>query len=265
MDKEVTSIYFKNKKMTSLERQKEILKLLENNKEVKFGDMSKIFDVTEMTIRRDIEKLEQKGAVYRTFGGAIMSPNKDITLKDRMGLMIAEKYQIGKTAASLIKPNEAIFIDSGTTTIQIARHLHLKSVTVITNAPQLAIELQEKSIPTILLGGQLLTSTISLIGPIAEENLKNMYFDRAFIAATGLTANSGLSNSNIFELNIKKLAMSQSKEVNVVLDSSKFEVESLASFASFGSISRLITDRNPPASILKVCENYRVELLVVST
>jgi DeoR family transcriptional regulator, fructose operon transcriptional repressor len=250
-------------KLQAPERQKEIMNILSSGSEVKFNELSKIFGVTEMTIRRDIEKMEKKGLVRRTFGGAIISHIKDLTLKDRSNLMIEEKMKIGKLAASLIKEGEAVFIDSGTTTVQIARYLTPKSVnTVVTNSPQIALELQEKSISTILLGGQLLESSISLVGPIAEENLRNMTFDRAFIGATGFSVDAGLSNSNVFEIQIKKIAIQQSKEVNVVIDSSKFGVESLASFINLDGIDRLITGKQPDNEIFRLCNKSDVEILV---
>jgi DeoR family transcriptional regulator, fructose operon transcriptional repressor len=249
-------------KMKSDERQNEILALLMAKTEVKFSEMSKFFGVTEMTIRRDIERLEAKGLVLRTFGGAIMAPSRDTAVKDRKALMISEKERIGKAAASLIGHDEAIFIDAGTTTAEIARNIHQRSITVVTNAPQHAIDLQERSIPTILLGGHLHESTISLVGPITEENLRKMSFDRVFIAATGVSVSVGFSNSNIFEIPIKKLAMSQAKEINIVLDSSKFEVDSLAQITNFAQVDRLITDCEPPKRILEACQNNRVEVMV---
>ncbi|MFK4996849.1 DeoR/GlpR family DNA-binding transcription regulator [Bacillus sp. N9] len=177
--------------------------------------------------------------------------------------MIEEKMKIAKIATSLIKEGEAVFLDSGTTTAQIARYLTPKSVnTVITNSPQIALELQEKSISTILLGGQLLESTSSLVGPIAEENLRNMTFDRAFIGATGFSVNAGFSNSNVFEIQIKKMAIQQSKEVNVVIDSSKFGVESLVSLVSLDGIDRLITGKQPNKEVLELLNKSGVEILV---
>ncbi|MER2106146.1 MAG: DeoR/GlpR family DNA-binding transcription regulator [Solibacillus sp.] len=257
-------VHKQEKKLNPQERQQEIIKLLKNKSEVKFSELSKIFRVTEMTVRRDIEKLEEKKLLYRTVGGAILSPIKQLDLRDRMKLMMDEKIHIGKVAASLIKPNEAIFIDSGTTTIQISRQLKYKEITVITNAPKIALELQELRIPTILLGGQLEGSTLSVVGPIAETNLKDMKFHRAFIAASGVSSNNGLSNANYFELQIKKLVIERSQEVNVVIDSSKFESDSLVSFAKFDKIDRIITDRPLPQKLLNTCEKYNVEIIIAS-
>jgi len=244
------------------ERQQQILDVLNTDGEVKVADLKETFTVTEMTIRRDLEKLESAGFAKRTFGGAILM-GKDITLHERAGVMTEEKKRIGKRAAELVQPGESIFLDGGTTTYQVARYLKPGSgVTVVTNALNVAAELMGKNIPTLVTGGMILEATSSLVGPIAAEMLSGMAFDRVFIGTTGVNEVHGFSNSNIYEAEIKKIAVKQAAEVNVVLDHTKFGSKVLVSFAPLGNVHRIISNQMPDASFMHALEKAKVDILL---
>lgn len=243
------------------ERQRKILEIIQAEREVKIADLKERFNVTEMTLRRDLEKLEATGDVRRIFGGAILV-GRDIALQERFNLMSEAKMKIGKAAAALVEPGESIFIDAGTTTLQVARYLPAGfPVTVVTNAITIAAELMGKQIQTIVTGGALIEKTAALIGPIAEKSLAGMAFDRAFLGATGLHPKHGFSNSNMLDAEIKKLAMRQSKETNIVMDSSKFGSQVLFSFAELGQVRRLVTDRIPEGELRAACEDAGIALM----
>ncbi|WP_139993378.1 DeoR/GlpR family DNA-binding transcription regulator [Paenibacillus paridis] len=248
---------------TSLnDRQQRIKEQLEIHGEIRMNDMKTMFTVTEMTIRRDLEKLEQAGILRRTFGGAILL-GKDIALKDRTGLRADEKASIGRTAAALIQTGEYIFIDGGTTTIEVARALKPGlGITVVTNALNVANELQEKRIPTILSGGMILEATSTVIGPFAENMIGSMAYSRVFLGTTGLTAEHGFSNSNMYEAEIKKTAIRQASEVNVLMDHTKFGAKDFISFAELGHVHRVITDKLPAAELNKACKRAGIELVL---
>lgn len=244
------------------ERQRTILEMLNTEGEVKIAELKETFTVTEMTIRRDLEKLENAGLAKRTFGGAILM-GKDIALQDRTTVMTEEKMRIGKRAAELVQPKESIFIDGGTTTVMLARYLKPnQDITVVTNALNVAAELMSKKIPTLVTGGMILETTSTLVGPIAADMLSSMAFDRAFIGATGVDDTHGFSNSNVYEAEIKKIAMKQSVEVNVVLDHTKFGSKVLVSFASLASVHRIVTDRMPDAVLTRALEEANVDILL---
>ncbi|KIL35099.1 DeoR faimly transcriptional regulator [Cohnella kolymensis] len=244
------------------ERQQQILEMLNTDGEVKVAELKETLSVTEMTIRRDLEKLESAGIAKRTFGGAILI-GKDIAIHERTGVMTEEKIRIGKKAAELIRPGESIFLDGGTTTFQVARYLKPGSdVTVVTNALNTAVELMSKKIPTLVTGGMILETTSSLVGPIAAEMLSGMAFDRIFLGATGVNEAHGFSNSNVYEAEIKKIAMKQSAEVNVVLDHTKFGEKVLVSFASLASVHRIIADEKPDPALLRALKKAGVEILL---
>ncbi|BBI32900.1 DeoR/GlpR family DNA-binding transcription regulator [Cohnella abietis] len=244
------------------QRQQQIMDRLTSDGEVKLSELKEMFDVTEMTLRRDLEKLEQLGSIRRIFGGAILV-GKDIALHERTGVLTDEKARIGSKVAQLLRPNDSIFIDGGSTTLQISKYLRQEmNLTVVTNAINIAQELHAKRISTILLGGVLLEQTATLIGPIAIENIARMAFDRVFLGATGLSDNHGFSNSNMYESEIKRLAITQSKEVNIVMDHTKFGTQGLFSFATLAAADRIVTDRLPDSSTVAACLEHGVEIVI---
>lgn len=243
------------------DRQQQIVDLITTDGEIKIAELKDRFAVTEMTIRRDLEKLEQRGIVRRTFGGAI-SVGKDVSLSERAGTHVEEKKRIGKVAAALIQPGESIFIDGGSTTLQIARHLPTGApFTVVTNALNVASELIEKKIPVIVIGGIVRDSTLSMSGPMAIEAISKMAFDRAFLGASGLNKRDGFGNSNMFEAELKRVAITRSAETSIVLDHSKFGTNSLVSFTEIGHVRRMITDRLPEEDLLMALREAGVDIM----
>lgn len=243
------------------ERQRKIIGRLESDGEIKISELKLLFDVTEMTIRRDLEKLEQAGFARRTFGGAIFI-GKDVALKVRTGIQAEAKIAIGRMAASFIQPGDSIFIDGGTTTYEIARSIKPgMEITIVTNALNVAVELLNKKIPTIVAGGMAMEATATLIGPLTASTINSMAFDRVFIGATGLSASHGFSNSNAYETEIKKLAISKAAEVNIVIDHTKFGAKELFSFAGLSQARRIITDRLPEKDLREACEAAGVSLI----
>lgn len=242
-------------------RQRQLLDRIAQAGEVRIAELRTAFAVTEMTIRRDLEKLEALGSIRRTFGGAIFV-GQDVSLKDRTGLLIDEKIRIGHAAAAFVRRGESLFLDGGTTTMQVARALSPgMNVTVVTNALNVAAELSGKQIPTMVTGGALLESTLSLIGPLAVQSLSGMAFDRCFLGATGIDAAHGFSNSNFHEAEIKRLAIRQSASTAVVLDHSKHGSKGLASFAPLTAVDVLVTDAEPGAELLRACTQAGVKVI----
>ncbi|MCJ8013688.1 DeoR/GlpR family DNA-binding transcription regulator [Paenibacillus sp. KQZ6P-2] len=241
-------------------RQQQMLDRISLAGEMRIADLRESFQVTEMTIRRDLEKLEEAGSIKRTFGGAIYV-GQDVALKERSVLFMEEKMKIGRRAAALIRPGESVFLDGGTTTLQVARFLPQgMDVTVVTNALNVAAELSAKQIPTMMTGGMLLESTHSLVGPMAAQNLAGMAFDRVFLGATGVDIEHGFSNSNIYETEIKQIAIRQSSDAVIVLDHTKFGAKVLVSFASLSGIHRMITDESPDEALLQACIDNGVQV-----
>ncbi|MFK7696202.1 DeoR/GlpR family DNA-binding transcription regulator [Paenibacillus sp. HJGM_3] len=248
------------------ERQEQIVALLKAEGEVKIAALSKQFQVTEMTIRRDLEKLEQLTLLYRTLGGAISSTSVDMPLGERTSVRTDEKAAIGRAAAQLIRPGEAVFLDAGTTTLQIARRIPKGAdITVVTNALNVAAELNGRQVQTLVIGGVLREATSSLVGPFAEEIMQKMAYDRVFLGASGFTLEHGFNNSNVYEAELKRIAMTKGAEVNMVLDHTKFGYQSLASFATLRQVNRIITNAAPPDEIVAACREAGVDLLIAES
>ncbi|WP_245954440.1 DeoR/GlpR family DNA-binding transcription regulator [Paenibacillus flagellatus] len=246
------------------DRQTDIWNMIQREGEVKLSELRAKYAVTEMTIRRDLEKLEQLGLVRRTFGGAIpVTP--DVSLQERHTVSPEEKAAIGIAAAALVRPNQAIFIDGGTTTLQLAKQMKPDaSVTVVTNALNVAAILLDKGFHTIVAGGMLLEKTGSMVGPIAMSTLGTMAFDQSFLGTTGITLEHGFSNSNSLEAELKREAMRRSGQVNVLADASKFGETFLHSFAGYADVDRIVTDRWPPEPFVQAADPAGVEIVVAS-
>lgn len=245
-------------------RQQQMLEHISREGELKLAILKETYPVTEMTIRRDLEKLEETGEIKRTFGGAIYI-GKDIALQERAGILTEEKARIGRQAASLIRPGESVFIDGGTTTSQIAKFLPAgMKITVVTNAVNVLTELSGKQIPVLMTGGMLLEATNSLVGPIAAQSLAGMAFDRIFLGATGVNIEHGFSNSNIYEAEIKQIAIRQAAETNIVLDHTKFGAKVLVSFAPLAGVGRIVTDRLPDDDLHRACEEAGIQLEIAN-
>ncbi|MDM5339167.1 DeoR/GlpR family DNA-binding transcription regulator [Fictibacillus enclensis] len=244
-------------------RQNQIYKYLINEGEVKISELTDQFNVVEMTIRRDFEKMEKLGLIKRTFGGAISLASQDVSLIERESLNIHAKKVIGMKAAEFVKSGEAIFIDAGTTTSHLVRYIPKDwNLVIVTNALNVASKIQGVNKEKIVIGGMLLDSTLSMVGPIAESALDNLTFNKAFLAATSFSLEQGFTNSNLFEVQIKQKVMRQSKEVNFLIDHSKFGNQSLYKIASPEGINRIITDREPAIEYRQLLTGLGVELVI---
>lgn len=244
------------------ERQKRIVSLLQRDGQVKILELKELFSVTDMTLRRDLEKLENSGILKRTYGGAILSA-KETALPERSKVNMAEKERIGHAAAKLILPGESVFIDSGSTTLQIVRALPDKAaMTVVTNAIHVAAVLAEKKIPTVVIGGVLLDTTNAMAGTTAIESISKLAFDKVFLGTTGVSFLHGFSNSNMLEADIKRSAIQRAKETYIVMDHTKFGQHSLFSFSSLRDVTAILTDRKPSEEWLTELRNAGTEVHV---
>lgn len=243
-------------------RQQMMLEQISREGELRIAALKASYPVTEMTIRRDLEKLEETGMIKRTFGGAIFI-GKDIALQERAHILTEEKARIGRHAAGLIQAGESIFIDGGTTTLQVAKFIPAGlKIMVVTNALNVAAELSGKQIPVIVTGGSLVEATHSLVGPIAAQSLGSMAFDRVFLGTTGFNFKHGFSNSNMYEAEIKQIAIRQASESTIVLDHTKFGASMLVSFATLSGIDRIVTDQWPDDELKLACRKANVVLEV---
>lgn len=251
----------------TLSRRAKILEILEKQGQVRINDLKEMFSVSEVTLRNDLEKLEEKKLLIRTRGGGIQTPEVrfDYQFNKALTVSLKEKRAIGKEAAKLVKDNETIILDSGTTTLEVARNLvKLNNVTVITNSINIAFELLNyPNLRIIMLGGNIRASSLSVNGPVAENNLKDLYCDKVFLGVNGVDSKLGIFTTVIEDTPLNRLMIERSKEVIVVTDSSKFYKKSFSIVAPINSVDILITDSNIPKDELENLTNAGVRTIIV--
>ncbi|MDI6870178.1 MAG: DeoR/GlpR family DNA-binding transcription regulator [Bacillota bacterium] len=248
------------------ERQLIITSLIRANKTVSVDDLSKRFNVSFNTIRRDLDALERQGILRRTQGGAILVEFGQFAqpFHVRKAEYSEEKAAIGRVAARLVTENDIIIIDAGTTAQQVAKNLgHLQHVTILTNSLEVANDLLvHANITVIPCGGVLRPTSRSMVGIPAEQFFSQFHADKAFIGVGGISLETGLTNPNIHETAVKKKMIEAAKEVIVVADHHKFERVSLSPIAPITAVHKIVTDNKTPAVIIKNLENLGIEVIV---
>tara|TARA_R110002124_G_scaffold55860_1_gene158119 strand:- start:377 stop:1156 length:780 start_codon:yes stop_codon:yes gene_type:complete len=252
---------------STVQRRVIILEMLEEKGQVDVTTLSKELGVSEVTVRNDLKRLEQKNALIRARGGAMKVDRvgTDFAISDKHKQNYEQKKRIGKAAAELIEEGDTIILDSGTTTLEISKNLsELSELTVITNALNIADQLaQHPKANVIVPGGFLRKNSLSLIGSTAEESFKNYFCDKLFLAVDGLSVIYGMSTPNVEEAHLNRVMMSISKQVIVVADSSKFLKRSFAYMAAISEIDILITDEGIPVEEQRKLESAGVKVMIV--
>ena len=253
--------------MLSEERRREILEILQSDGRVLVGDLSKRFETSLITIRKDLEFLHHHGLLERTHGGALpmrIGALNDRTLQEKERLHRQEKLRIAAAAVKMIRAGQVVILDSGTTTTAIARACrHFRSLTIITNATNIAAELAGTSVDVILTGGVLRKNSFSLVGPLAEEALKRLNADLFFLAVDGFDVRYGLTTPNLLEARVNRAMAEGARRTIVVCDSSKFGRRSLSLILPTTAVHETITDRKISNHDLKALRAAKIEVTVV--
>jgi DeoR family transcriptional regulator, aga operon transcriptional repressor len=253
--------------MLSEERRRAVVEMLQKDGRVLVSDLAKHFRTSLITIRKDLEFLHHQGQLERTHGGAL--PVKtgalmDSSLQEKERLHRQEKLRIAAAAVQMIAKGQVIILDSGTTTTAIARVCrHLKHLTIITNATNIAAELADSPVEVILTGGILRTNSYSLVGPLAEESLRKLSADLLFLAVDGFDVRYGLTTPNLLEARVNRAMAESARRTVVVCDSSKFGRRSLSLILPTSAVHETITDRNIPKHDLKALREADVEVKLV--
>ena len=251
------------------ERRRKILDLVNKQARVTVEELVKRFAVSAVTVRGDLDALSRKGALIRSHGGALKRDGalQDVPLNVKETLHHGEKVRIGHAAAQMIKDGETVMLDSGTTTAEVARHLKflkLKSLTVITNALNIAMELANlPHLRVIMIGGILRQMSYSLVGPHAEQTLRGLTADRLFLGVDGLDPEVGLTTPDILEAQLNAMMIRVAREVVVVADSSKFTRRSLSVIARLEEVHKVLTDDRVAPGTVAALKARGVEVVVV--
>jgi DeoR family transcriptional regulator of aga operon len=233
---------------STVSRRAKILEELETKGQVTVSELSKMFRISEVTIRNDLSHLEKQNMLIRARGGAIKIKHYrmgiDPSISDKQKEYLKEKQRIAKAAIKLIDDGDTIVLDSGTTTTEIAKNLEqFKNLTIITNALNIAIILSEyEGFNIFMPGGNLRKKSLSLIGALAAENFGKFYCDKLFLGVDGFDTSHGLSTPNAEEAHLNQIMIGMAKKVIVVADSRKFLRRRFAFISPISSINIVITD-----------------------
>ncbi|MCU6707546.1 DeoR/GlpR family DNA-binding transcription regulator [Paenibacillus sp. J5C_2022] len=231
--------------MLVAERYDKIVELVNERGSIRVTELSELCQVTEETIRRDLDRLEQAGRLRRTHGGAVSVRDQqpETPYFEREVAHADEKRRIAEEAVELISPKERILLDASTTAWYMAARMPDIPLTVLTNSIKVALELAGKErIEVISTGGILASRSLSYVGPLAERSLDAYHVDKAFLSCKGVHLERGISESNELQARIKGQMVGMADEIVLLADSSKFGVQAFTHVAGLGDIHRIVTD-----------------------
>jgi DeoR/GlpR family transcriptional regulator of sugar metabolism len=252
------------------QRRVAILEELKQAQMVRVTDLSERFAVSEVSIRRDLERLSEHGLLKRVHGGAVALPDAalDQSYSAKIQRHIEEKRCIGRAAAALINPGDQLIFDGSTTALQVARSipgdlLSTGNLTVVASSLPIVQELGDwQGVHVILLGGVYLPEFRSFVGPQTLANLEGLYPDKAFIGTDGLTLSRGATGSNILEAEVDRTMARSAAEVILVADSSKVGRVGLTSIVPVDGIDKFVTDTGAPADFVQALEDQGIEVIL---
>ena len=249
------------------ERRQYIVALAQQHGRVLVEDLSQSLGISRITIRKDLDYLQSRGALQRTHGGALLPGNgalADPSLKEKEGRHSVEKQRIAAAAVSLVEEGHCVLLDSGTTTTAIARMLkNFSRLTVITNAVNIAAELSNTDFEVLLTGGSLRKNSFSLVGPLAEDMLRDMHADILFLGVDGFDLEIGLTTPNVMESRVNRAMVKAASTVVAVCDSTKFNRRSLSKIVDASAIHHVITDNNLPTVTAEALRSLNIRLMLV--
>lgn len=246
--------------MLTEERQRLIIERINEQDIIKSRDLMEQLDVSESTIRRDLKEMEEAGLLKRVHGGAkrIMKLEVEATMMEKTFINVQEKKKIAEYAASLVKDGDFIYLDAGTTTYEMLSFLKGKEIHVITNSVYHASTAIDYGIPVISIGGTIRDKTKAAVGQVSIEQLKQHYFDKAFMGVNGIHLAYGYTTANTEEAATKTVAMEQAQSVFMLTDHSKFSKINFAKIADI-SAATIITNRLSADILQKITEATTVK------
>jgi DeoR family myo-inositol catabolism operon transcriptional repressor len=225
------------------------------NKKVEIKTIKKLFNLSDSTLRRYLNKLESQKIILKEYGYVLANSNDNlINIKARIDFLQDVKTKLAVKAATLVEENQVIFVDSGSSHMDLAKQLSkFKNLTIVTNNLLFAIKAIDQDIPSkiVLISGVVNAKTISVSGELSISALDDYFFDIAFITASGVSDVNGCSNRTLPEAELKRKIISRAKLKVLVVDDSKFEQSFPFSFAKLTDFDYLVTNKNLPNKYLK--------------
>ena len=245
------------------ERQERIRRHLERERYVSVRELAAREDVSDMTIRRDLEALAERGQVRRVFGGAHVAETAvEQVYVERMAQHRAAKERIAEHALRLVADGETVALDGSTTSVYLARRLKGRDVTVVTTSLLVAQELADANVEVVLPGGVLRSRTLCLVGPLAERSLERFHVDTVFFSGGGVHATHGMTDTHDLEAALKRALFGIGSRLAALIDSSKFDRKALHPLARLSEVDALVSEAQPPPEIAEAlcCAGVQVEV-----
>jgi DeoR family transcriptional regulator, fructose operon transcriptional repressor len=244
------------------ERHQLILKLLKEKENVKIQELVELTNTSESTLRRDLDQLEKQNYLKRVHGGAslLQSKREEPSVLEKITRHLEEKIMIARYAAELIMDGDCVYLDAGTTTYQMIKHLKQKEIVVVTNGVDHLEALLENDVCTYFIGGFVKKKTKATVGRNAYESIKNYRYDKCFMGTNAIHSELGLTTPDPEEAQIKEMAISLSREAFVVANHTKFGEVSFSKFANLDQ-TKIITNEEDTINLEKYKE--KTEILIV--
>lgn len=258
--------------LSSVERQEEILKFVEEKQRAMVAEIAEHFSVSVATVRRDLETLQNEGLIERIHGGArrLKRPIVRAMIKDelpfyaRQKTAVAEKQAIARVAQQFVEPECVIMLDSSTTGLYFAQAISPQlPLTVITHSAYLPVQLADRTnIQIISTGGILQPKSLTYLGLEAESMIRHFHVHRAFFGAQGVAIYEGCTDSSVQEVQLKKMMAEKAHELIVLADHTKLGNISLSSFAPLNRINILITDAGADPEMVAAFQSEGIEVIL---
>ena len=226
-------------------RLEELRGILDQDRVVRVEELTEQLGVSSATIRRDLGELEKLGEVRRVYGGAVSTGGRldEPLFDDKTSVAAAEKRRIAEAAAEYVKPNDTIYLDGGSTVLELARLLKDRTnISIVTNSLRAAVELAGRGPRLILVGGELRRLAQTTVGPLTRFMIQELHVDKAFMGTIGLSLDEGVTTTDPAEAYTKELVMEHAHEVILLADSSKAHKISFARAGRLEKVRLLITD-----------------------
>lgn len=250
--------------MFAEERRLRIAEIINQGDSVKVSQLAEEFNVSESTIRRDLNELEKFGLILRTHGGALSAGSNrlEATFVEKQDKYAEEKESIGRIAARQIEDGDTIILDSGTTTWYMSKFIEAKDIIIITNSIALTYELSNREDMQIInTGGTIRSNTKAQVGSITEKSIRQFRVDKVFLGANGVSLKSGITTPTFQEASVKQAMIDVADKVYLLADESKFDQVYFSWICDFEDIDYLITNKQRPIKEMEYYEDMGVKVL----
>lgn len=251
--------------MLAIERRNAILEKLQAERRVVVSELSALFNVSEETIRRDLDKLENEGLAIKSYGGAVLNENGnlDLPFNIRKNRNVVGKQKIAEIIGEMVRDGDKLFLDASSTAVAVAKAIKQKrDITVITNSLEIAIELLEADdCKVISTGGEAAGTSLALVGQMTDKAINSYFVDKAIVSTKGFDMDKGFTDSDERHAHNKKSMLNAARVKILAVDSSKFGRVAFAKIGDLRDITTVVTDSKPSDEWLEKFAEYNVECI----